>query len=153
MNNEQIYKLAEKTRNENNYTRDFLIGSAGGAASAIVGMPFNKLTDPITSSNYREALKVTLPKDFDIADLPYKNPKIVKVEGKRVFDRTYLQFARDQFRSLIKGNRYTGSKALQEWIPVLGDVAKKGIGFGATGLVVGGLYRVYKDKRPEEKNN
>jgi hypothetical protein len=130
--------------------RDFGIGMAGGAASAVVAVPFNKLTDPISASNYHTALKKSIPKS-EFPSIPEKlKPKFKSVGDKMIYDRPFLKYVSDQLKTTLWKDPYT-QKTTREFITLPLDMTKKGIGFGATALVAGALYRHFKDTQPIEK--
>lgn len=133
--------------------RDFSIGMAGGAASAVVGIPFKKLTDPISSFGYHEALRAKVPlEDFHKVPAKYKHHfrQVGGKEGKMIYDRPFLKYMGDQIRSTLYKDPYLG-KTTKEFAVLPIEMWRKGLGFGAAGLTAGALYRGFGDNQPVEK--
>ncbi len=140
-------------KQQNKGLRDFLIGAGAGAGTAVFGLPFDRLTDPITSRGYHDAMKLVLPGKFKMTDVrPSYKDRIVTSGGQKIVNRKYHEFARDQLLDLVKKNPLTGVKPGLEWSSVGVNALKKGVQYGAATLITGALYRLLKDKQPVEKH-
>jgi hypothetical protein len=116
----ELYKLGIGEKK-----RDVVSGIVAGAAASILGEPFNRLKDPLSSGRWAE----------------YKANYLPTIENPKPKLRKFLA---PNFKEL---------KYLSGWVPVGIGALKGGATFGAAFLTGGLIRRALEEKKANSKNN